>query len=118
MTALADVTRDESSLRRFLHGLPGVHQVGAEQRAAGLATRSIKKAAKRWAIDTAISMIDLTTLEGSDTPGKVRTLAAKAKHPDPDYPDVPKVAAVCVYPDMAAVAVAELAGTGIHVASV
>src|ERR1700735_5090069 len=68
---LADLARSEMSLRRFLHGLPGVDQVGAEGRAASLATRSIKAAAKMWAINTAISMIDLTTLEGADTAGKV-----------------------------------------------
>jgi len=116
--ALADATRDETSLRRFLHGLPGVDQVGVEQRAAGLGTRSIKKASKLWAIDTAISMVDLTTLEGADTAGKVRTLCAKARRPDPDRPEVPKVAAVCVYPDMVATAAAELGGTGIDIASV
>ncbi|WP_309112474.1 deoxyribose-phosphate aldolase [Saccharothrix sp.] len=116
--ALADAVRDDASLRRFLHGLPGVDQVGVEQRAAGLGTRSIKKAAKLWAIDTAISMVDLTTLEGADTPGKVRSLAAKARRPDPERPEVPKVAAVCVYPDMVATAVQELQGTGINVASV
>ncbi|MGM1060349.1 deoxyribose-phosphate aldolase [Saccharothrix sp. Mg75] len=116
--ALADAVRDDASLRRFLHGLPGVDQVGVEQRAAGLGTRSIKKAAKLWAIDTAISMVDLTTLEGADTHGKVRSLAAKARRPDPDRPEVPRVAAVCVYPDMVATAVEELAGTGVNVASV
>ncbi|MGW6931122.1 deoxyribose-phosphate aldolase [Lentzea sp. NPDC054927] len=117
-SALADATRDESSLRRFLHGLPGVDQVGVEQRAAGLGTRSIKKASKLHAIDLAISMVDLTTLEGADTPGKVRSLAAKARRPDPDRPEVPKVAAVCVYPDMVKTAADELEGTGINVASV
>src|ERR671931_1794931 len=90
--ALADATRDETALRRFLLGLPGVDQVGVEQRAAGLATRSIKKAAKLWAIDTAISMVDLTTLEGADTTGKVRSLCAKARRPDPDRHEVPAVA--------------------------
>ena len=115
---LADVTRDESSLRRFLHGLPGVDPVGLEQRAAGLATRSIKKASKLAAIDLAISMIDLTTLEGADTPGKVRALAAKGRRPDPDQPDTPQVAALCIYPDMVATAVAALAGTSIGIASV
>jgi deoxyribose-phosphate aldolase len=117
-SALADAVRDESSLRRFLHGLPGVDQVGVEQRAAGLGTRSIKKAAKLHAIDLAISMVDLTTLEGADTHGKVRSLAAKAKRPDPERPDVPKVAAVCVYPDMVKTAADDLVGTGINVASV
>ncbi|HEV3362487.1 MAG TPA: deoxyribose-phosphate aldolase [Pseudonocardiaceae bacterium] len=115
---LADVTRDESTLRRFLFGLPGVDQVGVEARAATLATRSIKKASKLWAIDTAISMVDLTTLEGADTPGKVRTLAAKARRPDPERPEVPSVAAVCVYPDLVETAVAGLAGSTVGVASV
>lgn len=115
---LADAARDDRSLRRFLHGLPGVDQVGVEQRAATLATRSIKKDSKLWAIDTAISMVDLTTLEGADTEGKVRSLAAKARRPDPDHPDTPHVAAVCVYPDLAATAVEALAGTDVAVASV
>jgi deoxyribose-phosphate aldolase len=115
---LADAVADEAALRRFLHGLPGVDPVGVEARSAALATRSIKKASKLAAIDLAISMVDLTTLEGADTPGKVRSLAAKARRPDPDRPDTPRVAAVCVYPDMVAHAVPELAGTGIGIASV
>lgn len=115
---LADAVRDESTLRRFLHGLPGVDPVGVEQRAAGLATRSIKKQSKLAAIDLAISMVDLTTLEGADTPGKVRSLAAKALLPDPDRPDTPRVAAVCVYPDMVAPAAQRLAGSGVGIASV
>ncbi len=116
--ALADVARDEVSLRRFLHGLPGVDQVGLERRSAGLATRSIKAGSKMRAIDMAVSMIDLTTLEGSDTPGKVRSLCAQAMRPDPDYPDVPAVAAVCVYADLAGVAVERLGGSGVGVAAV
>jgi deoxyribose-phosphate aldolase len=107
-----------SSLREFLHGLPGVDQVGAEARAAMLASRSIKTTAKQWALDMAISMIDLTTLEGQDTPGKVRAICAKARRPDPADPTAPQVAAVCVYPDLAHLAAAEVKGTGIHVASV
>jgi deoxyribose-phosphate aldolase len=113
-----DVTRSDAALRAFLHGLPGVDQVGAESRAAELATRSIKTTAKAYAIDTAISMIDLTTLEGQDTPGKVRALCAKARHPDPSDPSCPAVAAVCVYGDLVAVAVDALAGSGLHVAAV
>ncbi|WP_426562650.1 deoxyribose-phosphate aldolase [Angustibacter sp. McL0619] len=108
----------DTSLRRFLHGLPGVDAVGLEARAAALGTRSIKTTSKAWAIDTAISMIDLTTLEGSDTHGKVRTLCAKAAHPDPSDPSCPRVAAVCVYNDLVDVAVDALRGTGIHVAAV
>ncbi|HZR52346.1 MAG TPA: deoxyribose-phosphate aldolase [Streptosporangiaceae bacterium] len=107
-----------TGLRTFLHGLPGVDRVGAEARAVMLASRSIKTTAKQWAIDLAISMIDLTTLEGQDTPGKVRALCAKAKLPDPADPTAPRVAAVCVYPDLAHVAAQALEGTGIHVASV
>ncbi len=115
MTASADTRND---LRRFLHGLPGVDRAGAEARAAALASRSIKTTAKRWALDAAISMIDLTTLEGQDTPGKVRALCAKARRPDPADPTAPRVAAVCVYPDLVHVAAAELKGSGVHVASV
>ncbi|HEY9334818.1 MULTISPECIES: deoxyribose-phosphate aldolase [unclassified Kribbella] len=115
---LADVTSSEDRLRRFLLGLPGVDQVGAEARAATLSTRSIKTTAKQYALDLAIRMIDLTTLEGQDTPGKVRALCAKAKRPDPSDPSTPQVAAVCVYPDLVATAKRELNGSGINVASV
>src|SRR6476620_2741357 len=117
-TALVEVTASESALRRFLHGLPGVDQVGAEARVADLGTRSIKKQAKLFALDLAIRMTDLTTLEGADTPGQVRAMCATARPPDPTATSVPAVAAVCVYPDMVPVAVAEVAGSGIHVASV
>jgi deoxyribose-phosphate aldolase len=105
-------------LRGFLHGLPGVDRVGAEARAAMLASRSIKTTAKQWALDLAISMIDLTTLEGQDTPGKVRALCAKGKQPDPADPTAPRVAAICVYPDLVRTAKNELTGTGVKVASV
>ena len=115
---LANVTSSETALRRFLHGLPGVDQVGAQARAATLATRSIKKQSKLDALDLAIRMVDLTTLEGADTPGKVRTLAAKAMRPDPSDPTVPSVAAVCVYPDLVAVAAHALKGSQVHVAGV
>src|SRR5215470_11965203 len=114
----ADAARDNASLRQFLHGLPGVDQVGAEARAAALGTRSIKKAAKVWALECAIGMVDLTTLEGADTPGKVRALCAKARRPDPADPAVPPVAAVCVYPDLVGVARAGVAGSPVAVASV
>ncbi|MEU3602896.1 deoxyribose-phosphate aldolase [Streptomyces sp. NPDC006798] len=116
--ALADVTTSDQALRRFLHGLPGVDSVGLEARAAALGTRSIKTTAKAYAIDLAISMIDLTTLEGADTPGKVRALAAKAVHPDPTDRETPATAAVCVYPDMVAAAKAGLNGADVKVASV
>jgi deoxyribose-phosphate aldolase len=117
-SALSDVTRDDATLRRFLHGLPGVDQVGADARATALATRSIKTSAKAWAIDTAISMVDLTTLEGADTHGKVRSLCAKARRPDPSDASAPPVVAVCVYPDLVETAVAALAGSPVQIASV
>jgi deoxyribose-phosphate aldolase len=113
-----DIATSDAALRRFLHGLPGVDQVGAEARAAMLGTRSIKRDSKLWALETAISMIDLTTLEGADTPGKVAAMCAKARHPDPSDPAVPSVAAVCVYPDLVGVAAAHLAGSQVAVASV
>ena len=116
-TLAADITSSDATLRGFLHGLPGVDQVGAEARAAMLATRSIKAASKERAIDLAISMVDLTTLEGMDTPGKVRALCAKALRPDPTDPTTPHVAAVCVYGDMAGVA-RESVGDALHVAAV
>jgi deoxyribose-phosphate aldolase len=115
---LPDALASESTLRRFLHGLPGVDQVGAEARAATLATRSIKRESKRWALDMAVRMTDLTTLEGADTPGKVRALSAKAVRPDPSDPTCPSVAAVCVYGDLAGEAAAVVAGSGVHVAAV
>jgi deoxyribose-phosphate aldolase len=115
---LAEATSSDASLRRFLHGLPGVDQVGAEARAAMLGTRSIKTTAKEFAIDLAIRMVDLTTLEGQDTPGKVRALASKALRPDPADTTCPQVAAVCVYPDMVATAKQVLGDSGVHVAAV
>ena len=115
---LADATASEATLRRFLHGLPGVDQVGAEARAAGLATRSIKTTAKQFALDLAVSMVDLTTLEGQDTPGKVRALCAKGRRPDPTDPTCPPVAAICVYGDLVEVAVEALEGSGVKVAAV
>jgi deoxyribose-phosphate aldolase len=114
----AEITRSDSSLRRFLHGLPGVDQVGAEARAATLGTRSIKTTAKESAIDLAIRMVDLTTLEGQDTHGKVRALAAKAMRPDPADPTCPPAAAVCVYPDMVGTAKEVLGDSGVNVAAV
>ena len=102
----ADLT--EKSLRLHLEGLPGVDAVGLEARAASLGTRSIKTTSKAWALDRIIGLIDLTTLEGADTPGKVRSLVAKAVTPDPADPTTPRVAAVCVYGDMVPVALEAL----------
>jgi deoxyribose-phosphate aldolase len=95
-----------------------VDQVGVEERAASLAKRSIKKQSKVAALRLAVSMMDLTTLEGADTPGKVEALCSKARRPDPADPEVPPVAAVCVYPTLVAVAKHALAGSGVKVASV
>ena len=98
----------EKSLRLHLEGLPGVDAVGLEARAAGLGTRSIKTTSKAWALDTVIGLIDLTTLDGADTPGKVRSLVGKAVTPDATDPSTPRVAAVCVYGDMVPTAVEAL----------
>jgi len=118
--------RDSSDLSapryRALGNLLGrvwaVDQVGADERAAMLAKRSIKRESKLWALDMVIRMTDLTTLEGKDTPGKVRALAGKARHPDPTDPSIPSVAALCVYPNMIATARAALAGSSVKVAAV
>ena len=96
---LRDTTNSDSALKKFLNGLSGVDTVGVEERVAKLGTRSIKTTAKAEGIDLAIRMIDLTTLEGMDTKGKVKSLCAKAKRPDPLDSTVPSVAAVCVYSD-------------------
>lgn len=112
------------ALISYIRALPAVDAVGLEARAGQLATRSLKKQSKADALDTIIRLIDLTTLEGADTAGKVRSLVSKAVTPDATYPDTPRVAAVCVYPDMVEHAVAALGNrqgdgvTGISVASV
>jgi deoxyribose-phosphate aldolase len=96
----------------------GVDQVGVEQRVESLARRSIKRESKLWALELAIRMMDLTTLEGKDTTGRVRSLCAKGIRPDPSDPSIPSVAAICIYPAQVAVAKAALAGSGVKVASV
>jgi deoxyribose-phosphate aldolase len=96
----------------------GVDAVAAEERAASLAKRSLKKEAKVWGLNLAISMIDLTTLEGKDTRGKVYALCQKAMRPDPLDHNVPHVAAVCVYPALIPFVKQALAGSGVHIASV
>jgi deoxyribose-phosphate aldolase len=95
-----------------------VDQVGIEERAGMLATRSIKRESKLWALDLAIRMIDLTTLEGKDTPGKIRALAGKAVRPDPTDPTIPSVAALCVYSNMIGPAKEALKGSTVKVAAV
>jgi deoxyribose-phosphate aldolase len=97
---------------------PAVDQVGVEERAAALAKRSIKKEAKVAALRLAVAVMDLTTLEGADTPGKVEALCSKARRPDQADPTVPPVAAVCVYPALVATAKRALAGSRVKVASV
>jgi deoxyribose-phosphate aldolase len=112
----------EKSLRLHLEGLPGVDAVGLEARAADLSTRSIKTTSKAWALDRIIGLIDLTTLEGADTPGKVHSLVSKAMTPDPADLSTPRVAAVCVYGDMVPYAVEALGAAhtadGIQIAAV
>jgi deoxyribose-phosphate aldolase len=108
----------EAQLRALLASLSGVDAVGAEARAAKLATRSIKKSTKRAVLDLAISMVDLTTLEGADSPGRIVSLCTKAMRPDPRDPSVPSVAAVCVYPDLVAQARAVLGQSSVKVAAV
>ncbi len=112
------VVETEGQLRSILASLSGVDAVGAEARAARLATRSIKRTTKRAALDLAISMVDLTTLEGADTPGRVSSLCAKAWRPDVSDPSTPSAAAVCVYPDLVAHARERLAGSPVKVAAV
>ena len=123
-----DILRREQSIDRpafaagsagaLVAGVASVDAVGLEERAASLAKRSIKKDSKLHALDLAIRCMDLTTLEGGDTPGKVVAMCAKAVRPDPTDPSIPSVAAVCIYPELVPVAAGQLAGTAVHVASV
>src|SRR6266850_4689748 len=101
-----------------MRGVRSVDEVGAEERATSLAKRSIKKSSKLWALDLAIRCMDLTTLEGSDTPGKVAALCSKAIRPDPSDPNVPSVAAICVYENLVPTCVERLRGTSVLIASV
>ena len=107
-----------ASLKRWLHSLPGVDKVGLEARAAALGTRSIKTESKAWALDMAIKMMDLTTLEGADTPRRVQRLCLKALTPDPDDLSTPSPAAICVYGDMVKHAKATIGSQKIYVAAV
>ncbi|MBI3649125.1 MAG: deoxyribose-phosphate aldolase [Actinobacteria bacterium] len=107
-----------SEAPRLVARAAAVDAVGLEDRAASLAKRSIKKDSKLWALDLAIRCIDLTTLEGTDTVGKIVAMCAKAASPDPTDPSIPPVAAVCLYPQLVPVAVEQLRGTGVRVASV
>ncbi len=108
----------ELPLEPRLPRIGSVDEVGVEERAAALAKRSIKKDAKLFALDLAIRMMDLTTLEGADTPGKVAALCSKDVRPDPSDPSIPSVAAICVYPNLVPTAVERLRGTAVKVASV
>ena len=108
----------ELPLEPRLPRIGSIDQVAVEERAASLAKRSIKKEAKLWALETSVRMMDLTTLEGADTPGKVHALATKAIKPDPSDESIPSCAALCVYPNLVPTAVARLRGTGVKVASV
>ena len=115
-TKLARYTPAQASA--LVARVTAVDAVGLEERAASLARRSIKKESKLWVLDLAIRCMDLTTLEGSDTPGRVVSMCAKAVRPDPGDPAIPSVAAVCIYPELVAVAKGQLAGTSVKVASV
>ena len=105
-------------LGSLLGRVTAVDQVGVEQRVDALKRRSIKKASKLWALDLAIRMMDLTTLEGKDTPGKVRALCVKGMHPKPGDPTIPSVAAICIYPSLIPEAKEALKGSSVKVASV
>ena len=119
-TIIADVAIAPSltHLGSLMGGVRTVDQVALEARAADLAKRSIKRDSKVWALQLAVRMMDLTTLEGADTPGKVAAMCAKAIRPNPTDPSIPSVAAVCVYPSLVAVARDHLKGSGVKVASV
>src|SRR5215813_8666223 len=108
----------ELPLEPRLPRIGSVDAVALEERAASLAKRSIKREAKVFALDLAVRMMDLTTLEGQDTPGKVAALASKAIRPDPSDASVPSVAAICVYPNLVPTAVERTRGTSVKVASV
>src|SRR3979409_861570 len=97
-------------LGSLMRGVRSVDEVGADERAASLAKRSIKKSSKLWALDVAIRCMDLTTLEGSDTSGKVTALCAKAIRPQPGDASIPSVAAICVYPSRVHDSAAHLPG--------
>jgi len=108
----------ELPLEPRLPRLGSVDAVGLEERATMLSRRSIKKASKVFALERAIRCTDLTTLEGADTPGKVAALSSKGIRPDPTDPDIPSVAAICVYPNLVPTALERTRGTGVKVASV
>jgi deoxyribose-phosphate aldolase len=108
----------KASIEAFVRGVAPVDEVAATERVAALSTRSIKKESKMAALELAIRMCDLTTLEGKDTPGKVRQLSAKGIRPDPSDPSIPSVAAICVYPNMVPIARQALGDSGVKVASV
>src|SRR5438034_3197593 len=108
----------ELPLEPRLPRIGSIDQVAVEERAGTLAKRSIKREAKVFALELAVRMTDLTTLEGCDTPGKVAALASKAVRPDPSDASVPSVAAVCVYPNLVPTALERVRGSGVKVASV
>ena len=117
-TLTRELQHRASAVPELVARVTSVDAVGLEERAAGLAKRSIKRESKLWALDLAIRCMDLTTLEGTDTHGKIVAMCAKAVRPDPSDTSIPSVAAVCVYPELVPVARAQLAGTGVKVAAV
>jgi deoxyribose-phosphate aldolase len=126
MTPATEIQRSSTNLvrsapkdaPRLVARVTPVDPVGITERAASLAKRSIKRESKLWALDLAIRCMDLTTLEGVDTTGKIVAMCAKAVRPDPLDASIPSVAAVCLYPQLVPVAVEHLRGTDVKVASV
>src|SRR3954469_19375628 len=118
MIASNTTTRSDDFANDIAARSPTIDQVGVEERVERLQKRSIKKESKVQALKLALSMIDLTTLEGADSPGKVRQMCYKAAHLHDAHPDVPHVAAACVYPTMVRVARESVEGTGIKIAAV
>ena len=116
MSSVATATQHSLEIVDRIGG--SVDAVGATERAASLSKRSIKKDSKVWALDLALRCCDLTTLEGADSPGKIRQLASKAIRPAPGDSSIPSVAALCIYPRLVAVAAETLKGSGVHLASV
>ncbi len=114
----ATIIYSMAAVKSIIRNSPVIDQTGVEERVSRLTKRSIKSDSKIYALKLAISMMDLTTLDAKDTPGKVRQLCAKAIRPHESLPDIPSAAAVCVYPNMVAIAKEALAGTKIKVAAV
>ena len=115
---LSDIANSESSIRSFLKGMPGIDAVGNDSRADTLMNRSFKNSSKIAAIDLAISMVDLTSLEGTDTPGRIEELVKRAITPDPQNPTTPSTAAVCIFGDLVKIAKVARGASTVRIAAV